>query len=351
VSIRPSRHTPVTLKALAARLGVHPSTVSRVANGDPSLRVTAVTRERIEAVLRETGYRPNGIARSLKLRQSFVLGVIVPDITNPFFASMYRGIEDASLPRGYNVILCNTDGSPDRERSQLEMLLERRVDGLMLASAYLQDPSVRRLRADRLPHVLVNRFSDPEDPFVGSDDQAGARTVTEHLAQLGHARIGHLSGPRRVSTSVLRLRGYQAGLQAAGLEFDPRLVVESGYIEEGGLRAALKLLDRPDLERPTAVFAVNDLAALGVYDACRRLGLGIPGDLAVAGFNDIANASKLDPPLTTIQVPVHEMGVVAAGILIDQVESGELSSRRVVFAPQLVVRGSTIAIDGARPGC
>jgi len=342
MSIRPPGRASVTLKDLAARLRVHPSTVSRVASGDPSARVTAETRERIEALLRETSYRPNGIARSLKLRQAFVLGMMVPDITNPFFAAMYRGIEDASLPRGYNVILCNTDGSPDRERSQLQMLLERRVDGLILASAYLHDPVVRRLRADGIPHVVVNRYSDTDDPFVGPDDEAGARLVTEHLVGLGHTRIGHLSGPRRISTSVLRQRGYRKALTAAGIP-DPALVAESGYREEGGLRAAMQLLDRPISQRPTALFAVNDLAALGVYDACRRLQLHIPGDVAVAGFNDIANASKLDPPLTTIQVPVHEMGVVAAGILIDQVESGELSSRRVVFAPQLVVRGSTAA--------
>lgn len=342
MSIRSPGRAAVTLRDLAARLGVHPSTVSRVASGDPSARVTAATRERIEALLRETDYRPNGIARSLKLRQAFVLGMIVPDITNPFFAAMFRGIEDAALPRGYNVILCNTDGSPNRERSQQQMLLERRVDGLILASAHLQDPAVRRLRADGIPHVVVNRYSEPDDAFVGSDDEAGARLVTDHLIELGHVRIGHLSGPQRVSTSVLRQRGYRKALAAAGIA-DQALVAESGYVEEGGLRAAMQLLDRPPSLRPTALFAVNDLAALGVYDACRRLGLRIPEDVAVAGFNDIPQSSKLDPPLTTIQVPVHDVGVVAAGILIDQVESGELSSRRVVFAPQLVVRGSTVA--------
>jgi LacI family transcriptional regulator len=325
--------------------------VSRVASGDPSLRVAPGTRDRIEALLRETQYRPNGIARSLKLRQSFVLGVIVPDVTNPFFAAMFRGIEDAALPRGYSVVLCNTDGSPDRERSQVQLLLERRVDGFVLASAYLNDASVHRLRTRGVPHVLVNRYSEERrDAFVGSDDQAGARLVTEHLVALGHVRIGHLSGLRGVSTSVLRLRGYQAALAAAGLALDQDLVVESGYVEEGGLRAAERLLTRPPGERPTAVFAVNDLAALGVYTAARRLGLRIPRDLAVAGYNDIPQAGRLDPPLTTIQVPVQEMGLVAAGILIDQVETGQLSSRRVVFAPQLVVRGST-CVDSQAPAC
>lgn len=342
MSIRPSRRSHTTLKELAQRAGVHASTVSRVANGDPSLRIAPGTRDRIEALLRETQYRPNGIARSLKLQQTFVLGVIVPDVTNPFFASMYRGIEDAALPRGYSVVLCNTDGSPERERSQLQMLLERRVDGFILASAYLSDANVRRLRADGVPHVLANRYSDEhEDAFVGSDDQAGARLVTEHLLELGHVRVGHLSGPRAVSTSVQRLRGYQAALAAAGIAFDAGLVAESGYQEEGGVRAAERLLSLAPDRRPTAIFAVNDLAALGVYTAARRLGLRIPEDLAVGGYNDITHAARLDPALTTIQVPVHEMGVVAAGLLVDQVETGELTSRRVVFAPQLIVRGST----------
>lgn len=350
MSIRPPRGSQTTLKELAARAGVHASTISRVANGDPRLRIAPETRDRIEALLRETQYRPNGIARSLKLRQTFVLGVVVPDVTNPFFASMYRGIEDAALPRGYSVVLCNTDGSPDRERSQLQMLLERRVDGFVLASAYLNDANVRRLRADHVPHVLANRYSDEHlDAFVGSDDQAGARLVTRHLLDLGHTRVGHLSGPRGVSTSIQRLRGYQAALAEAGLPFETDLMAESGYMEEGGLRAAERLLALPPDRRPTAVFAVNDLAALGLYSAARRIGLRIPHDVAVAGYNDITDAGRLDPALTTIQVPVHEMGVVAAGMLIDQVESGQLTSRRVVFAPQLVVRGSTVVDTAAAP--
>ena len=348
VSIRPHRPSQPTLKQLAARAGVHPSTVSRVANRDPALRIAPATRERIERLLRETQYRPNGIARSLKLRHTFVLGVVVPDVTNPFFASMYRGIEDAALPSGYSVVLCNTDGSPERERAQLQMLLERRVDGFILASAYLNDANVRRLRSEGIPHVLVNRYSDErEDAFVGSDDLAGARMATEHLISLGHTRIGHLCGPRTISTSALRLRGYQAALTTAGLAFDPQLVVESGYREEGGQRAAERLLRLPPDRRPSAIYAINDLAALGVYSATRRLGLRIPQDVAVAGYNDITDAGRLDPPLTTIQVPVLEMGVVAAGILIEQVETGLLSSRRVVFAPQLVVRGSTVVDTAA----
>src|SRR5437899_9913925 len=151
---------PVTLKQLAARAHVHPSTVSRVANHDPSLRIGPTTRQRIEALLRETEYRPNGVARGLKLAQTLALAVVIPDITNPFFAALFRGVEDGATPRGYNVLLCNTDGSPERQRSHLHSLHARRVDGVILASSVLRDPSVRCLRHQHIPHVLVNRFRD-----------------------------------------------------------------------------------------------------------------------------------------------------------------------------------------------
>ena len=166
---------PVTLKELAVRARVHPSTISRVANNDPSLRIAPTTRQRIETLLRETEYRPNGVARGLKLRQTFALAVVIPDITNPFFAALFRGVEDGASPRGYNVLLCNTDGSPERQRSHLHSLHARRVDGVILASSVLRDPSVRWLRHQHIPHVLVNRFSDDgQDAFVVLN---GARTV------------------------------------------------------------------------------------------------------------------------------------------------------------------------------
>src|ERR1700681_882270 len=189
------RALPVTLKELAARAEVHASTVSRVANNDPSLRIAPATRSRIEALLRETEYRPNGVARGLKLRQTLVLAVVIPDITNPLFAALFRGIEDGASPRGYNVLLCNTDGSPERQQSHLESLHARRVDGVILASSFLKDSTVRWLRHQHIPYVLVNRYSDEaHDPFVGSDDLHGGRIATAHLAERGHLRIGHLDG-------------------------------------------------------------------------------------------------------------------------------------------------------------
>ncbi len=334
---------PVTLKELAARAQVHPSTISRVANNDPGLRIAPATRSRIEALLRETGYQPNGIARGLKLRQTNVLAVVIPDVTNPFFAALFRGVEDAAAPRGFNVLLCNTDGTPERQRSHLQSLEARRVDGVILASSFLRDPGVRDLRRKKVPYVLVNRFSDEgEDPFVGSDDLVGGRLATSHLLELGHRRIGHLAGRATVSTGVMRRRGYLAAHQLAGLVADPQLVVEAGYSEEGGAAAARRLLSLQS--PPTALFAITDLAALGAVEAALGLGLRVPEDVAIVGYNDIPLASRVSPGLTTMHVPIHDFGSVAAGMLLEQIESGAPSRRRVLIAPELVVRGSTVAV-------
>ena len=333
---------PVTLKELAARAQVHPSTISRVANHDPKLRIAPPTRLRIEALLRETEYRPNGVARGLKLRQTLVLAVVIPDITNPFFAALFRGVEDAASPHGYNVLLCNTDGSPARQRSHLQSLHARRVDGVIMASSFLKDPTVRWLRHQGIPYVLVNRFSDEgHDPFVGSDDLVGGRVATEHLIELGHRRIGHLAGKLTVSTGVMRRRGYLAALAERGLTADPRLVVESGYTEDGGAQAAERLLALPD--PPPALFAVTDMTSVGAYAVARRMGVRIPEELAIVGYNDIPLATRMVPTLTTVHVPIHDFGAAAAHLLLEQIETGQPSRRRVIFNPELMVRGSSVA--------
>ncbi len=336
---------PTTLKDLAQRAKVHPSTISRVANQDPGLRISGATRARIEALLRETEYRPNGVARGLKLRQTLVLAVVIPDITNPFFGALFRGVEDASAMRGYQVLLCNTDGNADRQRSHLQTLAARRVDGVILASTFLKDPAVRWLRHQRIPYVLVNRFSDEGlDPFVGSDDVMGARLATQHLIDLGHERIAHLAGTPATSTGLLRRRGFEAAMAEAGLVVPPDFDVESGYVEDGGGRTMERLLA---LEQPpTAVFAVTDMVAVGAYGAVLSHGLRIPDDVAIVGYNDIPLAARLSPGLTTVHVPIHEFGSAAARVLLEELETGRVEPRRVIYSPQLIVRGSTVS--GAR---
>jgi LacI family transcriptional regulator len=333
---------PITLKELAAQSGVHPSTVSRIVNDDPGLRVSAETRARVKRLLEKTGYRPDGMARGLKLRQSFVLGVLVPDVLNPLFAAIFRGVEDAALQKGYTVILSSTDGNQDREREVLLALQSRMIDGVVVASASLRDASVRWLREHDIPHVLVNRYSDQKDYFVGTDDKLGARLATEHLLAIGHRRIAHLAGPRNISTSVNRRRGYEDALKAAGIEPDAGLIVETGFVG-AGVTATHRLLE--GRKRPTAVVAVNDVAAVGAYDAAEQLGLRIPADLAITGYNDIPLAARLRPALTTIHVPAQEFGRAAARMLLEQMVAGrdgvKRVNKRIVLPPELIVRGST----------
>ena len=331
---------PITLKELAAQSGVHPSTVSRIVNNDPGLRVSAATRARVKRLLEKTGYRPDGMARGLKLRQSFVLGVLVPDVMNPLFAAIFRGVEDAALEQGYTVILSSTDGHEDREREILLALQSRMIDGMIVASASLRDTSVHWLREHGIPHVLVNRYSDQKDYFVGTDDKLGAKLATEHLLALGHRRIAHLAGSRRYSTAVNRQRGYEDALKAAGIEPDPALIVETGFVG-AGVTATHRLLE--GRKPPTAVVAVNDVAAVGAYDAAEKLGLRIPADLAITGYNDIPLAARLRPGLTTIHVPAQEFGRTAARMLLEQMAGGHREPKRVVMPPELVVRGSTDA--------
>jgi LacI family transcriptional regulator, galactose operon repressor len=338
----------VTLKELALRANVHPSTISRVANNDPGLRIASATRQRIEELLRETGYQPNGIARGLKMRHTKVLAVVIPDITNPFFAALFRGVEDAAAPRGFNVLLCNTDGLPERQRSHLQSLQARRVDGVIVASSFLRDPSVRDLRKQKGPYVLVNRFSDEgEDPFVGSDDLLGGQLATTHLIELGHTRVGHLAGKATVSTGVLRRRGFLAAHALAGMAPDARLVVEAGYTEESGALAARRLLSMPN--PPTAVFAVTDMVAIGLAGVARQMGIRVPEDLAIVGYNDIPLTSRMSPRLTTMHVPIHEFGSVAFRLLLEQLE-GDSVARRVRFTPDLIVRESTVGGSTAGAG-
>jgi LacI family transcriptional regulator len=329
----------ITLKELAAQSGVHPSTVSRIVNDDPRLRVSAETRGRVKDLLKKTGYRPDGMARGLKLRQSFVLGVLVPDVLNPLFAAIFRGVEDAALEEGYTVILSSTDGHEDRERDILLTLQSRMIDGMIVASATLRDSSVRWLRAHDVPHVLVNRYSDQRDYFVGTDDKLGARLATEHLLALGHRRIAHLAGSPRYSTSLNRRRGYEEALKAAGIHPGPELIVETSLATGGGVVATHRLLEQR--KPPTAIVAVNDVAAVGAYDAAEQMRLRIPADLAITGYNDIPLATRLRPGLTTIHVPAQEFGRAAARMLLEQIVAGRREPKRVVLPPELIVRGST----------
>ncbi len=339
---------PVKLRDLARQVGVHPSTVSRVLSGDPTARLSESTRHRIVELARTTGYRPNRLGRSLKMQRTRILGMLIPDITNPFFSVLFRAVEDVAGAAGYNVILCNTDDSAARLDQHLRVLGEGHVDGLLVATAHRQDHAIDDLRARGTACVLVNRRrDDPDDSWVVSDDRGGARAAVAHLARLGHRRIAHIAGSLEISTTSERRAGFEEGMAGHGLPVDPRLVVAGGLVEEAGEKGMEELLRLPPAERPTAIFVANDFAALGAMAAARRAGMRVPEDVSIVGFNDSPLASYSQPPLTTLRVALVDMGRIAAELLIARLggESGAAEIPAHISLPvQLVARGSTMAL-------
>lgn len=324
-----------------ARLaGVHPSTVSRALHR-ADLPLRPETRRRVLAAVERLEYRPSAIARGLRLQRTQTLGMLVPDITNPFFPPIIRGAEEAARERGYELVLCNTDDAPERETASLRVLRERQADGVLIATSRMADTTVAALRRERFPFVLVNRGSSVEaDPSVEVDNERASDAVIAHLASLGHRRIGHIAGPLSTTTGAERAAGYRAAMRARGLETDSALLVEAdAYAESSGHAAATRLLRRS----PTAIFAANDLLVLGALRAAREAGLCVPRDVSLVGVNDIPLGDLIDPPLTTIRVPQREMGRIAARMLIALLEGAPVVQRHVLLDPTLVVRGSTAA--------
>lgn len=336
------RRAKPTIHDVARAVGVHPSTVSRVMNPGTRHMVTGDMARRVTEAARALGYHRNALAHSLRTRRSSTIGVVIPDITNPVFPPILRGVEDALAIAGYTAIIANTDGVPERAAMVLEHMLARRIDGLILATARRKDPVIDRCIAEDIPLVLINRTTGKDGPVpsVVNDDAGGIGLTVAHLAGLGHRRIAHVAGPQDLSTGVERHRGFLAAMKRVGLKADAGLiVVANAYSEREGQRAMLALLDRR--KRFTAVVAANDLLAIGCYDGLIARGLACPRDISVTGFNDMPFVDKLSPPLTTVRIQHYEMGVQAAKILLERIN--EPGARRIDqrLEPSLVVRGST----------
>ena len=330
----------LTLRELGRLAGVHPSTVARVLNEDPHQRVSEAVRQRILSLAAEHGYQPNHMARSLRTKQSHVIGTLIPDIANPFFALIFRGIEDALAEHDFSVILANTDDDYAREERGVAMLRGRQVDGLILATARRHDPIIERLEAERVPLVQVNRHTDPLLPnAVVPADYSGSWTAVAHLIGLGHRRIAHIAGSDEMSTGATRRQGYRDALERHGLPFDADLLVEGSFREPGGYEAMRRLLALS--EPPTGIFAVNDLAAAGAMRAIHEAGLDIPRNISIVGFNDLATVAPTVPSLTTLHLPLHAMGMAAAERLLAQIQGRTSFHEPVIVPVTLTVRGST----------
>ncbi|MCW2765416.1 MAG: transcriptional regulator, LacI family [Nocardioides sp.] len=332
-----------TLRDVAEAAGVHAATASRALNPATRGLVNVDTARRVIKVADSLGYRPNPIARGLKTARSGTVGVVIPDLTNPLFPPIARGIERGLEAAGYSALLVNTDNDSGRERAQVESLLSRQVEGLIVATALVEHPLLEELHRRGVPMVMVHRRPDGfEVPSILPDDAAGVRLAVEHLAALGHRRIAHLAGPTTTSTGVVRARAFHSAVRDLGLDADPSLTTTCAlWSEESGAVALRRLLDGgADL---TAVVAGNDLIALGCYDVFTERGIECPADISVVGFNDMPFLDKLRPPLTTVAIPHHEIGTEAARLLLDAIGDPTRPSRSVLFPLSLVVRGSTAA--------
>ncbi len=335
-----------TIKDVALRCGVHPSTVSRALSPAMSHLVAPDVAKRIRAAAAALGYQPNVTAAGLRTGRSGLIGVLAPDISDPGFPPILSGVTEALAGEGYATIV--VDVGPDRSRQQelVDKLIARGVDGLVLATVTLNDPVVGHCLAASIPVVLVNRTdSGRRLPAVVTDDEAGMRLAVEHLASLGHISIGHIAGPQDVSTGALRRAGFKAAAMRAGLPAQSIMIETArAYTREEGRQAALRLLDRK--LAPTAIVAANDLLALGIYDALAERGLHCPADVSVVGHNDMPYVDMLSPPLTTVRIAQRNIGNQAARLLLDQITGPAARRERVVLEPSLIVRGSTAAPRG-----
>jgi LacI family transcriptional regulator len=333
-----------TLRDVARIAGVHPGTVSRALNPATEALVADDTVLRVRQVAEQLGYRPNPLARGLKTNRSFTIGVLVPDIQNPLFPPIIRGIDDRLGQAGYTPLIANTDNDPARERVDFEAMRTRAVDGFVTATARLDHALLDEIAAVGTPLVLVNRrVEDGSLPSATADDGAGVRLAVEHLVARGHQRIAHLAGPQDVSTGRQRCEGFRAAMEQAGL--DPSLVrVGRAFTEPEGARLCEELLAGDELV--TGIVAGNDLMALGCYDVFAARGIDCPREISVVGFNDMPFAARFAPPLTTVRIPHYEIGVAAAQLLLDLLQGTLDGPAEVVLPPELIVRGSTANLKG-----
>ena len=327
-----------TIKHVAARAGVSFTTVSHVLNG--TRRVSDSARQRVELAVAEMGYAPSAVARSLKMRETCILGVLVPNITNPFFAELTRGIEDCCRRTDYSVFLCNSDDDPERQSRYLKTLLERRVDGLLIAAAAGDAQALaERLAPTGMPTVVVERdIPGMAADLVRVDHHAGAALAVAHLLELGHRAIACLSGPSAFAVSRDRVTGWRQAMAKA------RVSIDAGWLLEGEFSAAVghdltrRLLARGDV---TAIFAGNDLQAIGALRAAAELGIAVPRQLSVIGFDGIDLGAYVYPALTTVGHPIRAIGETAASVLLERIAHGPAAMREVVLPAQLLLREST----------
>lgn len=331
-----------TIKDVAALAGISYTTVSHVLN--KTRPVSEQVRLKVEAAIAQLDYVPSAVARSLKAKTTATIGLLVPNSLNPYFAELARGIEDYCERNNYCVILCNSDDDPDKQRSYLRVLLEKRVDGLIVTSTGGDDSFAGGLAAVRTPMVIVDRgIAGVEADLVRIDHEEGAYLATQHLLELGHRAIAFIGGPADTSVAQMRLAGYRRALEQASVQVPERWVVESDFTSTGGYQAAASLLEK---DRPSAIFAGNDLLGIGVLRAAAERNIRVPSELSVIGFDDIQMSRYVYPALTTVGQSILQLGETAAEMLLNRIATPLLAVDRRIVTPSIVLRESTAAVPG-----
>jgi len=327
-----------TVLDVAKRAGVSPITVSRVINNSGYISMT--TRERVETAIKEIGYVPNTLARGLRSKRTNTLALVVTDITNPYFTSMARGVEDVAGACDYTVIYCNTDESETKEEKYANILAQRQVDGVLLVPACGNAKTIKFLESNDISVVILDRrVSGVQTDFVRADSVDGAKRLIKLLIDLGHKRIAAISGPKKVSTSMDRVTGYRQALVEAGL-IENEMIYFGSFNQQSGYEfTKLAMTQQP---KPTAIFAANNFILLGVVKALRELQLDVPEDVSVVGFDDFPESMLVKPFFTAVVQPAYEMGRLATELLLKRI-SGQLSGefQNIILPSEIIERESS----------
>ncbi|MGP6420941.1 LacI family DNA-binding transcriptional regulator [Pseudomonas putida] len=331
-----------TIKDVAALAGISYTTVSHVVN--KTRPVSQEVRLKVEAAIKSLDYVPSAVARSLKAKTTATIGLLVPNSLNPYFAELARGIEDYCERNGYCVILCNSDDNPDKQRSYLRVLLEKRIDGLIVASAGGDIGLAQGLAGVKTPMVIVDRGLDGVDAdLVRIDHEYGAYLATRHLLELGHRDIATIGGPSSTSVAQMRQAGFCRALKEAGITVRPERMLESDFTSTGGYNAAAILLES---NPPSAIFAGNDMIGIGVLRAAAERNVRVPSELSVIGFDDIQMSRYVYPALTTVGQSILQLGEMAAEVLLRRIATPSLVTDQRIVTPSIVLRESTAPLSG-----
>ncbi|HUL21723.1 MAG TPA: LacI family DNA-binding transcriptional regulator [Thermodesulfobacteriota bacterium] len=330
----------VTIKDIARKANVSHTTVSRALNNKS--RIKSDTKEKILSIAKQLNYRPDFIARSLVMRRTKTLGLVITTIANPFYTELSQGIETTAIGLGYNIILCSTNYDLSAEKKYIDMLESKGVDGIIFTSAHMGDPNIIGLAEEEFPIILVNRRTyhpivrDKVD-YVGVDNLRGGFLAVEHLIKLGHERIGVIGGSSESSVGFERLEGGKKALAAYGLEGAGDYFLEGDFLRGSGYQGGKRFLEME--KRPTAIFATNDYMALGAYQAIMEGGIKVPEEIALIGFNDIEFTSMKGIELTTIGQKKYEMGALAVKTLVDRIEGRKSGPpEEIILEPELIIR-------------